>query len=317
MTRQKMKGKKVQNLNTVLQMTSDKYLPGHYRPRSKSLSFCGGRVKKMYLWYETEKNEGEIDTHRKAGFSAEPERCIRGVMCQETLLNDIANALSLEILNRPGTGFSGCCAARYLVRVWTDGFHFPICKHRRWVFLMHCHFRSPLFGAALSHPSSCAATTSNDSVFPNRSQYYRTLTRWWRLDKAVLTHERKSARSRSAQSLCGSQTAVLAHALRHRQSCCSGLAQWALTVQTYSNQASTSLFLSSEQCLACLKLQPQKQQPRKGCSGHRAKQQPKMHKWSSQSWKKPHHFPYQLKVFSPFDSNFYVQQRSSWTVTCL
>lgn len=80
----------------------------------------------MYLWYETEKNKGEIDTHRKAGFSAEPEGRIRGMICQETLFNDIANSLSLEILNRPETGFSACCAARYLVRVWTDGFHFPI-----------------------------------------------------------------------------------------------------------------------------------------------------------------------------------------------
>lgn len=36
---------------------------------------------------------------------------ILGVICQETLFNDIANALSLETLNRPGVGFSAllCC----------------------------------------------------------------------------------------------------------------------------------------------------------------------------------------------------------------
>lgn len=161
----------------------------------------------MHLWYETEKDKGE--TSRKAGFNTEPKGHIDGDMSGDCIQWH-CKCFVIKNTEQTWNRFFCLVVLPNILQELDRWVSFPICTHRQWVFLMHCHLRSPLpFVATVFHPSSRAVTTSNDSVFPNRSQSFRTLTRRRRLDQAVLTHELKQPRSKSAQSL-----------LEARRQCC-------------------------------------------------------------------------------------------------
>lgn len=201
-----------------------------------------------------------------------------GDMSGDPLLNEIANALSLEILNRPGIGFSALLCCQISCKSLDRWVSFPYLQTQTVTFLDALPLQiSPTVCCRLPSLISCCDHFKRSCV---SQQKWVLQGRDWpaearqscvsgRTDGQTEAAERTaSAEARwqcslmlpgTAKLLLGSMPAALAVEIRLRES------RFHLP------------FLSSGKTngLASLKLRPQKQQPQKGCSGRRVEQQPK------------------------------------------